>query len=156
MKTINLLAAMSLIAVFASPAVAREQVPFKGSLAAVQTDVVQGGFLIVDGSGVGNATKLGRFAMTFQEQVDLSTGIGVGTYSFVAANGDSLSASFIGHATPTPDPNILILEELGTITGGTGRFANPTGTFTLQRVLNLTTGISTGSFTGTISSPGSH
>ena len=79
MKTINLLAAMSLIAVFASPVLAGQETPFKGSLAMVQTGVVQGETLIVDGSGVGNATKLGRFSMTYQEQVDLSTGIGTGT-----------------------------------------------------------------------------
>jgi hypothetical protein len=151
MKTINILAAMSLIAVFASPALAGEETPFKGSLATIQTGVVQGGTLVVNASGVGNATKLGRFSMTYQEQVDLSTGIGTGTYNFVAANGDSLTARFIGTATPTPDPNILIVDENVTITGGTGRFANATGTFTVQRVLNLTTGISTGSFSGAIS-----
>ena len=156
MKTINLLAVMSLIAVFASPALASAEVPFKGSLAMIQTGVVQGGTLIVDASGVGNATKLGRFSMTYQEKVDLSTGIGTAIYTFVAANGDSLTASSIGSATPTPDPNILIIDEVGTITGGTGRFANATGTFTVQRVLNLTTGISTGSFNGAISNPGRH
>src|SRR5204863_3870291 len=112
MKTISLLAAMSLIAVFASPVLAGQETPFKGSLAMVQTGVVQGGTLIVDGSGVGNGTKLGRFSMTYREQVDLSTGIGTGTYTFVAANGDSLTASFTGTATSTPDPNILIINEI--------------------------------------------
>src|SRR5947199_10167484 len=103
MKTSSLLAAISLIAVLASSAVASEQVPFRGSLAAVQTDVVLGGTLIVDGSGAGNATELGRFAMTFHVEVDLSTLIGAGTATFVAANADTLFTSFTGHATPTPD-----------------------------------------------------
>src|SRR5437773_1277994 len=150
MKTSSLLAAMSLIAVLASSAVASEQVPFRGSLAVVQSGQVIGGFLVVEGSGVGNATELGRFTAIFNEQVDLSTGIGTGTFTFLAANGDTLSSSFIGNATPTPDPNILLLEEVDTITGGTGRFAGATGTFTLERVLNLTSGVSTGSFNGTI------
>ena len=150
MKTSSLLAAMSLIAVLASSALASEQVPFRGSLAVVQSGEVIGGFLVVEGSGVGNATELGRFTVTFHEQVDLGTGIGTGTYIWVAANGDTVSSSFIGHATPTPDPNILLLEEVDTITGGTGRFAGATGTFTLERVLNLTSGVSTGSFNGTI------
>ena len=44
-----------------------------------------------------------------------------------------------------------MIEEVATITGGTDRFANATGTFTVQRMLNLTTGVSTGSFDGTIS-----
>jgi hypothetical protein len=156
MKTISLLAAMFVAVAFASPAVAAEQVPFKGSLAAVETDVVQGGTLIVDGSGVGNATELGRYTMTFHVEVDLGTLIGVGTLTFVAVNGDTLSASFIGQGTPTPDPNIFILEEVATITGGTGRFAGATGGFTIERVIDLSTGISSGSFTGTISGPGRH
>ena len=94
--------------------------------------------------------------MTFYVEVDLGTLIGVGTATFVAANTDSLFTSFTGHATPTPDPNIFMLQEVATITGGTGRFVGATGSFTLERVINLATGISSGSFTGTISSPGSH
>jgi hypothetical protein len=156
MKTISLLAAISLIAVFASPAVAREQVPFKGSLALVQTGEVQGGFFVVEGSGVGNATKLGRYSVTFHEQVDLSAGTATGTYDFVAANGDILAASFVGHGTPTPDPSLLLLDQVGTITGGTGRFAGATGTFTLEGVVNLITLNFIGSFDGTISRVGSH
>jgi hypothetical protein len=150
MKTMNLIAAMFLTAVLASTVPASEQVPFRGSLAAVQSGEVVGGFLIVEGSGTGRATELGRFTVTFHEEVDLSTGIGTGTFTFVAANGDTLTSSFIGNATPTPDPNILLLEEVDTITGATGRFAGATGTFTLERVLNLTSGVSTGSFSGTI------
>src|SRR5438034_9290573 len=154
MKTSSLLAAISLIAVLATSAVASEQVPFRGSLAAVQSGEVLGGFLIVDGSGAGSATELGRFAMTFHVEVDLGTLIGVGTATFVAANTDSLSTSFTGHATPTPDPNVFTLEEVETITGGTGRFAGVTGSFTLERVVNLVTGVSSGSFNGTILNPG--
>jgi hypothetical protein len=153
MKTISLLAAMFLVVVLAGPAVASEQVPFTGSLAAIETDVVQGGTLIVDGGGVGNATQLGRYTMTFHVEVDLLTVIGVGTLSFVAANGDTLSASFIGQGTPTPDPNIFMLEEVATITGGTGRFAGAAGNFTIERVIDLSTGISSGSFGGMISHP---
>jgi hypothetical protein len=154
MKTISLLAATSLIAVFASPALAGQQIPFKGSLAAVETDVVQGGSLIVDGSAVGKATELGQFAMTYHVRVDLGTGGSVGTASFVAANGDSFSTTIIGQGTPTPDPTIAMIEEVETITGGTGRFASATGSFTLHRVVSLVTGVSTGSFNGAISNPG--
>src|SRR5207249_396357 len=109
MKTSSLLAAISLIAVLATSAVASEQVPFRGSLAAVQSGEVIGGFLIVEGSGTGRATELGRFTVTFHEEVDLSTRIGAGTSTFVAANTDSLFSSFIGHATPTDQPSVLPL-----------------------------------------------
>ena len=145
---------MSLTAVLASSALAREQVPFRGSLAAVETDVVQGGTLIIDGSGLGNATELGRFTMTFHAEADLGTLIAFGTATFVAANGDTLSTSFIGQGTPTPDPNVFTVVEVETITGGTGRFSGAMGSFTLERVVNLVTGVSYGSFNGTILNPG--
>jgi hypothetical protein len=152
MKTIDLLAAISLV--FAGPALASQQIPFKGSLAAVETDVVQGGTLVVDGSGVGQAVELGRFAMTYHVTVDLGTSGSVGSANFVAANGDSFSTTIIGQGTPTADPTIVMIEEVETITGGTGRFAGAAGSFTLHRVVSLVTGVSTGSFNGTILNPG--
>ena len=158
MKTNSLLAvvflAVFLAVVLARPAFASQQIPFKGSLAAVETDVVQGGTLVVDGSGVGTATELGQFAMAYHVTVDLGTGGSVGTASFVAANGDSFSTTIIGQGTPTPDPTIAMIEEIETITGGSGRFAGATGSFTLHRVVSLVTGVSTGSFNGTILNPG--
>jgi hypothetical protein len=154
MKTISSLAAIFVIALSASPAVASEQVPLSGSFAAVEIDQVQGTTLLVDGSGTGNATHLGRYTVTFEAVVNLETLMGVGTMTFVAANGDSIFTTFNGQATPTPDPNIFLVVELETITGGTGRFAGATGSFTLEREVDLTTGLSAGSFSGTISSPG--
>jgi hypothetical protein len=154
MKTISSLAAIFVIALSASPAPAGQQVPFNGSFAAVEIDEVQGTTLLVDGSGTGNATHLGRYTVTFEAVVNLETLMGVGTMSFVAANGDSIFTTFNGQATPTPDPNIFLVVELETITGGTGRFAGATGSFTLEREVDLTTGLSSGSFSGTISSPG--
>jgi hypothetical protein len=59
--------------------------------------------------------------MTFQEQVDLLAGMSVGTIRFIAANGDSVFAVFVGQGAPTADPNVLSLVEVATITGGTGR-----------------------------------
>jgi hypothetical protein len=44
--------------------------------------------------------------------------------------------------------------ETWTITGGTGRFTGAAGSFTVERSLDQTTGVTTGSFEGTISSPG--
>ena len=66
-------------------------------------------------------------------------------------NGDTLSATFTGQATPTSTPGLLTIVETATITGGTGRFSDATGTFTAQRVFNQLTGVTTGSFEGRIS-----
>ena len=45
---------------------------------------------------------------------------------------------------------IAYIQETHTITGGTGRFADATGTFVAGRVLIEATGFSTSSFDGTI------
>jgi hypothetical protein len=39
------------------------------------------------------------------------------------------------------------------ITGGTGRFANASGSFTVQRLVNRATGTSSGTISGTIIIP---
>jgi hypothetical protein len=124
------------------------QLPFHGSLQAVEADVVAPPFLLVNGTGTGTATHLGRFTSTFTATVTLGTGSATGSIRFIAANGDRLDATFIGQGTPTAEPNVVRIEEVATITGGTGRFADTTGTFTIQRVLNQVTGVSSGSFDG--------
>jgi hypothetical protein len=44
--------------------------------------------------------------------------------------------------------------ETATITGAAGRFADATGDFTVDRLINLVTLTTSGSFDGTIASPG--
>ena len=44
--------------------------------------------------------------------------------------------------------------QTATITGGTGRFEGATGSFTAERLYDTVAGTTTGSFQGTISSPG--
>ena len=126
-----------------------EQLPFHGSLQAVENDVVAPPSLLVNGTGTGTGTHLGRFAATFTATVTLATGSATGSIRFIAANGDRLDATFIGQGTPTTEPNVVSIEEVATITGGTGRFAGATGEFTIQRVLNQISGVSSGSFDGT-------
>jgi hypothetical protein len=158
MKTISLLAAMFMTALFAGTALAGNQVTFKGSWASVETYEVQFPILFVNGTATGNATQVGRYTATYEEQVDIGINFGssVGAITVVAANGDSIFATQTGQGDPTPDPNIISIVEVSTITGGTGRFAGATGTFTIERVVDQTTGLSSGSFNGTISSPGIH
>ncbi len=155
MKTKLLLTTLLAFAL-ADFAAAKEQVPFKGPLAGLETDVVEFPTLFGNLKATGHATHLGRFTMTLQAQVDLLTGMGVGSIRFIAANGDSIFALFTGQETPTADPNVVSLVEVADITGGTGRFTGATGSFSLERVINLATGVSSGSFTGTISRVGNH
>ncbi len=98
--------------------------------------------------GTGNATHLGRFTTTFLFQVDLSTSIGSGTFVLRAANGDQVLGTETGQATVMG--GVASIVENAIITGGTGRFTGATGSFTIERTLVQATGISSGSFTGTI------
>jgi hypothetical protein len=138
----------------ARPAAAGEKVPFKGSLEGIVTITpLTPPLASVLIEGTGNATQLGRFTVRIPHVVDQTVRIGSGTYEFIAANGDTLIADFTGQATLT-SPGVLSITETATITGGTGRFAGATGSFTGARVFDVATMTTTGSFEGTISSPG--
>lgn len=124
-------------------------VPFKGSFEGTQAIVPPNQ---VQGTATGTGTHLGQFVVVFPHTVDFATRTGTGTYTFTAADGDTLVASFQGQAQGTP-PMVSIVEH-ATVTGGTGRFAGTTGTFTAHRTFNQTTGVTTGSFVGTLSAVG--
>ena len=138
----------------AGPADAGEQVPFKGRLEGVVTTLtpLQPPFMFVRVEGTGNATHLGRF--TWVAMLVASPEEATGSYQFTAANGDMLFADFTGHGTPTETPGVLYIVDDATITGGTGRFAGATGSFTIERLFDTVTGTTIGSFEGTISAPG--
>ena len=144
------------VLVFASPAAAKAQVPFRGQLelgGAIVTPLTPP-FVSVEIEGTGNATQLGQFTVSVPHLVNRSTGTLVGSYEFTAANGDTLTADFVGRSMPSGVPRVLFVMETATITGGTGRFAGATGSFTTERLVDTTTGTVIGSFEGTISSPG--
>lgn len=140
----------------AAPASAGTQVPFKGSLQGVDalTFTVPCGplapFLL---TGTGNATHLGTFTVDFPHCVNFANGSGSGTFVLTAANGDTVTGTVIGQAVLPPVNGVLSINETWTITGGTGRFGGATGIFTMVR-LNTGLDATTGSFKGTISSPG--
>jgi hypothetical protein len=99
--------------------------------------------------GTGEATQLGRFTLTSDFTVDTTTGIGSGTAIWTAANGDKIFTTLAGQAVITFP--IATVTETHTITGGTGRFADASGSIVLVRSLNIPTLTSSGSITGTIS-----
>ena len=154
--TITLALLLSLLlasTTFAAPAAAEKQLPFKGSWQAVETYDIAFPTIIVHGSGSGNATHLGRYTVRYEAEVNIPTGAGIESAQFVAANGDSFFAEGRAQPTPTEIPYVITLVEMYTITGGTGRFAGATGSFTVERVLNQATGVSSGTINGDIVIP---
>jgi hypothetical protein len=150
------LIAIALLFSLAGPVAAAEQVPFKGSLNGVVTITpINPPVVSVLVEGTGNATHLGSFTLEFTAVVNQATrtGIGPGLMVFTAANGDTLTAESTGSATVVA-PGVLSTVDNGTITGGTGRFTGATGSFALERTFFVAAGVTTGSFEGTISSPG--
>ena len=151
-------AAMLLTAALAMPAAAQKQVPFKGSLQGHEIDTPQGGppptTVNADGSAKGIATHVGQFSFSYQLTVILANGTATGSAQLIAANGDSVFTTVAGSSEPTATPGVLSITEINTITGGTGRFAGAEGSFTVERLVTQATGFTSGSFHGTITSPG--
>jgi hypothetical protein len=149
-KTIIYLQMTALFLAAALPGAMAAETPFQGSFQAVEVPAIQFPTVTIAGIGEGTATQLGKFTMTYEAEVNLLTGVGVGSVEFVAANGDRVFADLLGHSTPTPTPNVISIVETLTITGGTGRFAGATGSLISTRLKNQVTGNTSGSFDGTI------
>ena len=146
---VGLVAAVSvLLASVAVSAVAAET-PFKGTVSAVETGQTVFPIRTITREGTGTATYLGRYTEHVTAQINVLTMAATGAATFTAANGDTLSASVVGQATRI-GPTTLSIVEVYTITGGTGRFADATGSFTLHSTVEQTTGVSTGTLSGTI------
>jgi hypothetical protein len=140
--------ALSLTSIVVS-AVAAET-PFKGRVSAVETVVVTPPTASLTRDGTGTATHLGKYTEHIEMTINLQMLSSTGTSTFTAANGDTLTATVLGQATPTTTPGVLSIVERYTITGGTGRFADATGSFRLESTVNQATGVSSGTFTGVI------
>jgi hypothetical protein len=122
--------------------------PFTGSFEGTQT-VTPGTppLATVVMNGEGNGTLVGRFDIALPHTVNFATSSASGVATLVAADGSSLVANFTGQAQIGP---IVSIVEQATITGGTGRFANATGSFTIRRTFNPATGHTSGGFNGSV------
>ena len=149
---VGLVLAVLEVLALAGPVAAGDHLPFKGRLEGdVAVTPLVPPFLQVDVEATGKATHLGQFTLDIPHVVDPATRTAIGSYEFTAANGDKVYAEFTGIATPTATPGVLYIEETATITGGTGRFAGATGSFTGERLYDTIAGTTIGSFEGTIS-----
>jgi hypothetical protein len=99
--------------------------------------------------GTGTATHLGRFTLSADFTVTFATGNGAGTATWTAANGDQMFVDVVGHGDFVVFP-IVAITETHSITGGTGRFADASGTIHIERSGSIVTGVTAGSLSGEI------
>jgi hypothetical protein len=141
---------------FAGRASAGEPVPFAGVFEGERTERIPlSPTTVKDTWGMaGVGTHLGIFEMIVSVEVDFGSlpVTGEGTTTFVAANGDKIYADSTGYSEPA-EPGFIWIIENGVITGGTGRFAGVSGSYTTKRLTSLTTNETVGTFKGTISAP---
>jgi hypothetical protein len=150
------LTAMILIATLSVAGAAQQQpVHFKGNFQGADTDGPGPlpNTITVDTQGTGLGTHLGQFKFSQTLVVDFS-GSDSGTATLEAANGDTIYVSITGQGYPTNTPFVFDVWETWTITGGTGRFAGSQGTAFVNRVADGPHLSTSGSFDGTITSPG--
>jgi hypothetical protein len=139
-------------------AAAADQVPLTGSetgtfqiLGPCETSGI-----VVDVTGTGHATQVGRYSVHYRECFDPATGaVTGGSFTLTAASGDTLFGTYGGRALPTGDSDVVAYDNPGVITGGTGRFAGASGVANSAGLANLATGEYTGTITGGVSSPAS-
>ena len=148
------LIALGLVLTLAGPVSAGDQVPFRGTMSGTAAiKPLDPPIVSVLLQTSGNATQLGRFTLEAPHVVNQATMTAVGTYVFTAASGATLTATLSGSASMVA-PGVLAISETATITRGTGRFADATGSFSTERTFFLTTGETHGTFQGWISTPG--
>jgi hypothetical protein len=130
-----------------------KQFLFQGSLEAVENNEIDGPIIYVHGRGSLNTTELNNFTVRFDAIVhNDENGVGIGNLiaHYAAPNGDSIFAEASGRGAPTSTLGVNRIVEKYTITGGTGRFAGIRGSFIVERLLTLATGVSSGTVSGTI------
>jgi hypothetical protein len=128
----------------AIPANAAKPVPFKGHTEnqAISAEIVDPEHVFVTTVGEGTATHLGKFSFVSPHLSGLLDFSIDGIQIITAANGDELHTTLIGNLHPEIDESghvFLVGSVDGTITGGTGRFANATGTFNFSLVFDTET-----------------
>jgi hypothetical protein len=147
-----------LTVVLAVPAAAQKQVAVTGEVEGQEIDTLQGGppptSIRVDGSVRGQATHIGRFTLAYQVTVNLPAGNSAGSATLTAPNGDTIVTRIVGQGIAVPNTATLnTVMEVNAITGGTGRFEGASGYLIVYRLIDLATGLTSGSVIGSLTLP---
>jgi hypothetical protein len=159
-RRISLMTAIFLTVALVSSAVEAGVIPINGTIAGGEIytpfpDPAEGFY--VNGSVVSTDTALGPLTMFYSLPVDfafLGTSPGAPAASWLivgdAANGDSILTCFFGNDAGLCDNGDLHVVDPVTVIGGTGRYAGARGSLTLDQCVNLVTGETSGTISGTI------
>lgn len=129
------------------------RLPVRGIVHSTETYTADFNTMFATASGWGEVSELGRFTVNYETKVNILDLSGTESARFVTANGDSLQVTGVGQATEDQTPGIYHVVEIYTITGGTGRLTNASGTLTLKRVVVLATGSTAGTLEGYVLVP---
>ena len=110
--------------------------------------------ICVDGSVLGQATHIGRFTLAYKVTVTLPAGNSAGAATLTAPNGDEIFTTIVGQGIGVPNTATLnTVMEVNAVTGGTGRFEGVSGYLIVYRLIDLATGLTSGSIIGSLTLP---
>ena len=127
--------------------------PFKGTIQSDETYSKVYPTLYVTANGSGESALLGSFTVSYHTEVNLLDFSESESVEFAGSNGDVLQAKGLGQSIEDRTPDMYNVIEIYTITGGTGRFSDASGTFTLKRLVSRSAGVASSTFEGYILLP---
>jgi hypothetical protein len=130
--------ALVLLVVASSTHAASADRPFKGSESSAW--VVVGAYdeyIEVASTATGHYTHWGLTTSDVHQTINMLTGAGFGTSVYTAADGDQIFHEFVSQAISETETYYVV-----TVTGGTGRFADATGSYTGVSTITSSDGFS--------------
>jgi hypothetical protein len=113
------------------------------------TGIIRSDGFTLDITATCHLSHLGLTTTVEVETISATFGLSA-VHTFTAANGDVLYTTTVGQATLKPDFSGVTFSNIETVTGGTGRFANASGTATRNGSTNFSDGSGTWVIQGTI------
>ncbi|HSJ89836.1 MAG TPA: hypothetical protein VK909_21675 [Anaerolineales bacterium] len=121
---------------------------FKGTAQSPEVYGASYPIVSLNASGSGIATELGQFTLVYKGEINLADLSTVETAQFAWPNGNRIDVTGVGQAIETARPGIYNLVQIYKVTGGSGRFIGAKGTITVNRIVNMASGLTYSTFDG--------